>query len=209
MDQASFQEYVEQIGVNHEDFVQTDIPVAIIIDKISYEDGASGKFIETKSIETEVGNTIDLFTTPDWDMETEMEPMKPRICKSSSNRSTYRPIPMGVATALLGGINLIVSETTMAQLSIPEEKVTPYVYLNSTNPMTTQLEIEEHNIAGYSCIQCLPVRQQEEQMILLMSVFTYGFIALISIISIANIFNTISTSISLRSVNSPCLNQSA
>ncbi|MEH7248187.1 FtsX-like permease family protein [Neobacillus niacini] len=35
-------------------------------------------------------------------------------------------------------------------------------------------------------------------MIMLMSVFTYGFITLISLISIANIFNTISTSISLR-----------
>ena len=35
-------------------------------------------------------------------------------------------------------------------------------------------------------------------MIFLMSVFTYGFIMLISFISIANIFNTISTSISLR-----------
>ena len=35
-------------------------------------------------------------------------------------------------------------------------------------------------------------------MILLMSVFTYGFIVLITAISIANIFNTISTSISLR-----------
>jgi putative ABC transport system permease protein len=33
---------------------------------------------------------------------------------------------------------------------------------------------------------------------MLMSIFTYGFIALITSISIANIFNTISTSISLR-----------
>jgi putative ABC transport system permease protein len=33
---------------------------------------------------------------------------------------------------------------------------------------------------------------------MLMSVFSYGFIVLISAISIANIFNTISTSISLR-----------
>jgi putative ABC transport system permease protein len=33
---------------------------------------------------------------------------------------------------------------------------------------------------------------------MLLSVFTYGFIALISLISVANIFNTISTSISLR-----------
>src|SRR5690625_8032956 len=42
------------------------------------------------------------------------------------------------------------------------------------------------------------IRQEEAQIILLISVFTYGFIALITAISVANIFNTISTSISLR-----------
>jgi len=42
------------------------------------------------------------------------------------------------------------------------------------------------------------IRQEEDGIILIMSVFTYGFIALITLISIANIFNTISTSIALR-----------
>jgi ABC-type antimicrobial peptide transport system permease subunit len=40
--------------------------------------------------------------------------------------------------------------------------------------------------------------QKEEQMITLMSVFTYGFIVLITAICIANILNTITTSITLR-----------
>ena len=35
-------------------------------------------------------------------------------------------------------------------------------------------------------------------MVLIMRVFTYGFITLITLISVANIFNTISTSIALR-----------
>src|SRR5690625_7087132 len=42
------------------------------------------------------------------------------------------------------------------------------------------------------------IRQEEAQIILLISVFTYGFIALITAISVTNIFNTISTSIALR-----------
>src|SRR5690625_786759 len=41
-------------------------------------------------------------------------------------------------------------------------------------------------------------RQSDQQLLLIVSVFTYGFIALITAISVANIFNTISTSISLR-----------
>ena len=55
--------------------------------------------------------------------------------------------------------------------------------------------MKEPNLYAYNVYQS---RKQEEQMILLMSVFSYGFIVLISVISIANIFNTISTSISLR-----------
>ena len=41
-------------------------------------------------------------------------------------------------------------------------------------------------------------RKREEQMIVLMSVFTYAFVLLIASICVANIFNTISTSIALR-----------
>ena len=65
--------------------------------------------------------------------------------------------------------------------------------------MATQAAIEEQNDPNIHVYNVYQQRQQEEQMILLMSVFTYGFITLISFISIANIFNTISTSISLRS----------
>ena len=42
------------------------------------------------------------------------------------------------------------------------------------------------------------MRQQEEQLMMLLTVFVYGFIILITAICIANIFNTISTSIALR-----------
>ena len=86
----------------------------------------------------------------------------------------------------------------MDHLDITPEAVTPYVYLNSTDPLATQTAIEAQNDMNIHVYNVYQQRQQEEQMILLMSVFTYGFIILISFISIANIFNTISTSISMR-----------
>src|SRR5690625_7508999 len=42
-------------------------------------------------------------------------------------------------------------------------------------------------------------KQEEEGIIFIMKVFTYGSVILIIIISVANIFNTISTGIALRS----------
>ena len=86
----------------------------------------------------------------------------------------------------------------MDHLGIAPDAVTSYAYLNSTDPLATQTAIEAQNDMNVHVFNVYQQRQQEEQMILLMSVFTYGFIILISFISIANIFNTISTSISMR-----------
>src|SRR5690606_25401925 len=103
--------------------------------------------------------------------------------------------PMGVQTAGLGGLTVIIPQSTMDEINLDK---TIYVYLNSSDPMATQEAIEEQKDLSVHVYNVHKSRQQEEHLILLMSVFTYGFITLISLISIANIFNTISTSISLR-----------
>ena len=107
---------------------------------------------------------------------------------------------MGVFPAGVGGLTIIVSEQVLDQLM--DDKVIPNVQtqllLKSTDPIATQHQIEDLKENNLSIYNVYRNRQQEEQMILLMSVFTYGFIVLITAISIANIFNTISTSISLR-----------
>jgi putative ABC transport system permease protein len=64
--------------------------------------------------------------------------------------------------------------------------------------MKTQQDIENMKSSKMEVYNRFQTRQQQEQLIMLMSIFTYGFIALITLISIANIFNTISTSVSLR-----------
>jgi putative ABC transport system permease protein len=77
-------------------------------------------------------------------------------------------------------------------------EVQSYLYLNSSDPMKTQEALEEVVPSSMYIYNVFQNREREQQMIMFLSVFTYGFIALISLISIANIFNTISTSISLR-----------
>ena len=196
LDQQSFQAYAEQIGVDAEDFVNRDTPLAIVIDQISYEDAAIGKMIETKSIESKVGHTIDLYTMSYGDMENE-QPLRELVSTVQIGALTDQ-VPMGVHTVSLGGVNIIVSEDTMDQLAIASEGVNPYVYLNSSDPMATQEAIEDREDTNVHVYNVYQQRQHEEQLIFLMSVFAYGFITLISLISIANIFNTISTSITLR-----------
>lgn len=193
LDDDSFHAYAEQIGVDPNDFFNQDTPLAIVIDQISYEDGNTGKIIETKALETEVGKSMELYTSIY--EETEGEQTEPELVQSFEIGALTDIVPMGVQVASLGGVNLIVPESTLDDLGLD---VTPFVYLNSSDPMATQEAIDEIKDSNVNVMNIHQRRQQEEQTLLLMSIFIYGFITLISLISVANIFNTISTSISLR-----------
>ena len=52
--------------------------------------------------------------------------------------------------------------------------------------------------SGYSLYNIAQIQEQNRNVILLINVFSYGFILLISLIAIANVFNTVSTNINLR-----------
>jgi putative ABC transport system permease protein len=193
LDEQSFRAYAKKAGADIEKFQDPYQPNAIIIDQTSYQDYAAGKFVETNTIKTSLGEFIDLFTI-NYDTNEEKYLNKVEIGALTNE------VPMGIQTSSAGGLDVIVSEKTMHHLinEQVEKDVNPYLYLNSSDPIATQDAIEEVKESDMYVYNVYERRQQEQQMILLMSIFTYGFIALISLISIANIFNTISTSISLR-----------
>lgn len=185
--------YAAEVGIDYELLVNPNDLAGIVIDTISYRDMETRKYVETKAIDTETGQNIELFyRDDDTEEETYLNKLKIAVLTDQS--------PLGVFPAGPGGLSIIVSEQVMAQL-IDDKKIAgaqTRLYLKSINPMTTQHEIEDMHESNVFVHNVYQARQQEEQMILLMSVFTYGFIVLITLISIANILNTISTSISLR-----------
>lgn len=198
LDERSLKAYASKIGADYKSLIDPNHLSAIVVDTINYEDEAAGKYVETKAVYAEVGDSLDLHQS-DWNTEIETPLNKVEIAALTDQ------VPMGVYSTGLGGLNVIISEEVLNQLfpdtvSIHANSMNAYttIYLKSADPMATQQEIEEmkeDNVYVYNLYQG---RQQDEQMILLMSVFTYGFILLITAISIANIFNTTSTSISLR-----------
>ncbi|MFD0589330.1 ABC transporter permease [Paenibacillus sp. GCM10027627] len=191
---SSLQSYAEAVGANYEQLMNPDHPAAIVIDSIQYKDWSTEKYVQTKAIHTKVGQTFQLTNS---DEVTGGDTKKSRVTVAALTDQT----PMGVnLTTGAGGLNIIVSERVMNQLADSEdpEYVHTFLYLRSSEPMKTQQEIEEMqeiNLQAYNLYQS---RKSEEQEILLLSVFSYGFIVLISAISIANIFNTISTGVHLR-----------
>jgi len=193
LDAESFEAYASKIGVNADEFKNPEKPSVIVIEKTKYQEGETGKFIETKSIKAQTGQLIDLYST-------NFENGELVFLQKVEIGALTDQAPMGVSDGYLGGLDIIVSEEVFNGLVNEkiENEVNSYLYMTSSDPMATQEELDEVLPSDLYVYNVFQRRQQSQQMILFMSVFTYGFIALITSISIANIFNTISTSISLR-----------
>ncbi|MFF2448203.1 ABC transporter permease [Neobacillus sp. NPDC058068] len=193
LNEQNLRTYAKTVGADFEQLTNPTNITGIVIDTIPFKDEASGKYIETKVIHTKVGQSIDL-TYSDPETEKEVNFNKVEIAALTDQ------LPMGILPTEIGGLTIIVSEQVMNKLVNEKvnDRIQTLLYLKSKDPMKTQQEIEEIKDNKMYVQNVYQGRQHDEQMLLLMSVFTYGFIALITAISIANIFNTISTSISLR-----------
>lgn len=193
LDEASLREYAREAGADYDLLVNPDTLAAIIIDTIPYQDRGAGKFVETKAIKTNVGQSIELYHA---DQESE-EKVYLDTVKVAALTDRF---PMGVFPVGVGGLNIIISEQALEHLlaGLENANASTRIALVSTDPMATQYEIENMTGNNLYVFNVYQMRQQEEQMLLIMSIFTYGFIVLITAISMANIFNTISTSLALR-----------
>ncbi|MFX3631281.1 MAG: FtsX-like permease family protein [Candidatus Pristimantibacillus sp.] len=198
LNDQSLKAYAAKAGADYQSLIDPNHLRAIVVDTINYEDEAAGKYAETKAIYAKVGDSLDLLQF-DWDTEIETPLNQVEIAALTDQ------VPMGVYSTGLGGLNIIISEEALDRLFPNTVTISPNnmntqtrIYLKSADPMATQQQIEEMKESNIYIHNMYQIRQQDGQMILLMSVFTYGFILLITAISIANIFNTTSTSISLR-----------
>ncbi|WP_078556328.1 ABC transporter permease [Bacillus alkalicellulosilyticus] len=193
LDEQSLQLYAEQIGVDVSRLYDEENPRAIVVDQAIYED-EQGKYVEITTINTSVGNNLELFGY-DWDNE------KKYFISEITIEELTAQLPRGVTSG--GGMDIIkmfVSEPVYNRLLVlgNQDSQNNSIYLNSKDPLKTQEEIERMNVSNINIHNVYKSRQQNEQLVLFLSVFAYGFIILITIISMANIFNTLSTSISLR-----------
>ena len=191
--------YAKKIGVDYELLNNTELPAAIVIDKVTFKDAAADKYVLTKVVKTEVGKEYDLFL-PSEDKETELGRVKVV--------ATTDQLPMGIMSSGGGAVfHIVVSEkafdTMISKAGDAALQLTnTNVFFNSNKPLRLQEAMEKIQegvgVSKLSLYNFYIYRQREEQMMLLINVFTYAFLILITAICIANIINTISTSIALR-----------
>lgn len=199
----TLKEYAKETGIEYHALTDAKQLSAIVIDTVNYKDYQADKYIEAKVIEAKVGDTLELNYL-------DLETMKPtEIGNSLVVAGLTDKRPMGVMS-LSEGINnltIVISKNTFLRLVEGREEaildlVNSYVFMDSEDPVKLQEEIEEvqstYGVNRISIWNIYNYRQSEQQMLLLLSVFTYAFIILITAICIANIINTISTSIGMR-----------
>ncbi|MEK3790413.1 ABC transporter permease [Paenibacillus sp. FSL R7-0204] len=193
LNDSSLQAYARAAHADYEQLTDLDHPAAIVMDTIHYKDIDTGKYIQTKSIYANIGQHIEL--TSFFNESGEETKANKVIVAALTDKA-----PMGMSPVGVGGLNMIVSERVMNRLADSEElaNASMYLHLKSTESVKTQQEIEAMNETNLNVYNVYQSRIREEQQILLMNVFSYGFIVLISAISVANIFNTISTGLALR-----------
>lgn len=192
LDDASFDAYLEQIGAISSRFDDSDAPGAVLIDELTYQDEKQKTFIQTKTIEASLGDRLSLSE----ENATGATPSDRDVTVAALTDT----LPDGMMSSSLGWLDVIVREGTFDETAFNKAFTyqSPIITLNTKDPDGVQAVIEAEQNADIYLTNVSQQREQQEQMLLLFSVFAYGFIVLISLISVANIFNTISTSISLR-----------
>ena len=98
---------------------------------------------------------------------------------------------------------IIISDSLMKEYEDNLQAVnlrTTGIYIKSSDPYKLEQEIENIDSTNKNMIFNIEQsRKQNETMSLILSIFSYGFIIVISVIGITNIFNTITTNMALRS----------
>lgn len=190
LDEESLREYAKEIGVNVAQLTAEDKMTGIIVNRALIGGEKRGQSI---AVQMNVGETLELVFN-DWQEDTMASLGDLEVVALTDKR------PMGVELGYQGSITIIVSEETFAQLN-QDNQITEAryaLYLTSSDPLGIHEKIEDLKDNSMHIYNHHKMKQEDDRLVLLISVFTYGFIALITAISVANIFNTISTSIALR-----------
>ena len=182
LSQNQYEKYVKKIGGTYENYKDG----AILIDNsINYD--SNGKKVQGSKYTWKKGDIIHgQVGNKDYDV---------KIVARTEER------PMGVESLYATNAYFIVSEEFINRL---EEHSLPGMYIQSkkVDKLDEQVEnyMKENNITEntFWINNINEVVKEQKAVILVISIFLYGFITVITLIGITNIFNTITTNMNLR-----------
>lgn len=198
----AFAQYAAELGLNKQDFENTEQPAGILINKNKVDYPA---YAEYEPLNAEAGQRLTLFDMP---YDEEGSPISFEVVVGA----VADDIHFASGFAGLTGVNMIVSDQVFAHLL-------PQLHEQSREmaehaQLVLQVAEETNHVSFMEQIKVLDARlfpgpylnivemnelgKEMERSKTIISIFLYGFISLITLIGVTNIFNTISTNIALR-----------
>lgn len=197
LDDREFDAFCRQVGADAAAMRASEEPRGILLNKVSYQATNTAKFIEGKATRLQPGDSVSVCDPEDETgkklFDVRIDAVTEQTPKLLSNLNGYSSVmtvvlPRGTLAAYrdqIGGNRRTVVE----------------VVFDSPDPNALEKDLNtliEQSEKRFYVMNLEAQIQKFDQMTMIMLVFAYGFIILISAICVANIFNTISTSIQLR-----------
>lgn len=184
----AYKNYVKELGMNYDDVKDE----AILCDTrllYEYEDGKDGvKRVETNLLNLNAGDTLEYYNMMD---EEGILSEKGNI-KIAKRADKY---PLGSLFSNDTNPIIIISDEMMQNF----DNSLVSMNINAEDPYKVQEEIIKIDKTNKDNIYNVEEDvRAAKNMNLIVSIFVYGFIAVISIIGVTNIFNTITTNMALR-----------
>lgn len=180
-----FKSYVKSLGMNEKDYSN----IAILGDDMIHYLG-QGKSKVEHYFNVKAGDSMEVT------MDDEQKQIK--ISKITTER------PMGYESCYTEGGYLFVSEDYPVVTKDKSELNSGSLCIDAQKPSEienklTDLKKESEEFENIMVTNLAEYADQEKRIIILVSIFLYGFIAVITLIGVTNIFNTITTNMILRS----------
>lgn len=201
LDDESFSAYAASVGVSEDDFTETTIPKAILINygQGYYSDGTDAMMkISGDILNVKAGDTLSFLADSEHPDDTVVGITVGAITDER---------PMGTLIHGFGNVTLVVREdvfrsVTAALNSSDSSWINNTTYLTTSDDQRLEKQLSQMlqslPASSYSIYNIQSEARAQQSINTFLGVFVYGFIILISLICIANIFNTVSTNIALR-----------
>ena len=211
VDNKSFKEYVTALGYNYDDVKDK----ALITNDFKYYN-SDNILIKGKEFDLPMNTVVKLYPNgnPSYteDDIKEIQKTDPDFVYNPDDyKSVYlviydtinKEVPGSIVSGIMSTLNegsVLVSEDYFKKLFAEDNEYTSRVIvIDSADPVNT---VEYINNLDIENLDVFNINEQKEMMnavVLIIAIFAYGFIIVISLIGITNVFNTINTNMRLRS----------
>lgn len=211
VDNKSFKEYVTALGYNYDDVKDK----ALITNDFKYYN-SDNILIKGKEFDLPMNTVVKLYpngnpsyteddikeiqkTDPDFVYNPDDYKSVDLVIYDTINKEVPGSIVSGIMSTLNEG-SVLVSEDYFKKLFAEDnEYASRVIVIDSAEPAQTVEYIKNLGIDGLDIYNLNDQKEMMNAVVLIIAIFAYGFIIVISLIGITNVFNTINTNMRLRS----------